>query len=100
MSDKYISAEALILSLRDDYELNAASFARVKRHIEAAPDMVKRGKWLSWQGEPIAKDDCRHEFICSECNTSLYFDDAVSVEDFASDFCPNCGADMRGTEDC
>ena len=109
MSDKHISAEALTISLRDDPNLNAASFARVKRHIEDAPDMVKRGQWLYDSG------DGRH--FCSACNEkalsvtyeervadydweeNLVFRMEVVTKEFWTDCCPNCGADMRGEED-
>lgn len=36
-NEKLISAEALLLSFRDDPEINGKNFARVKRHIENAP---------------------------------------------------------------
>lgn len=57
------------------------------------------GKWLNWQGEPIAADDYWRVWRCSECNNEMEFDEAVDREEFPSNFCPNCGADMRGTED-
>ena len=89
MSDKHISAEALTLSLRDDPNLNAASFARVKRHIEAAPDMVKRGHWeKASETMPI--------YRCSICKERNLFKNGNNV---LSNYCPNCGADMRGVED-
>ena len=101
MADKYISAEALTLSLRDDPNLNAASFARVKRHIEAAPDMVKRGRW-EWY-----TDRCEDLFLgcdedygwrCSRCKVPL--DDEYDPEVMPTlSYCPHCGADMRGEED-
>lgn len=42
--------------------------------------------WYS-HGDPIA---CH---LCSNCNGYPLFDD--SGEEYLSDFCPNCGADMR-----
>lgn len=75
MSDKHISAEALTLSLRDDPNLNAASFARVKRHIEAAPDMVKRGEWISL-------DECANAGVyCSVCNKKVYKECYANVKE-------------------
>ncbi len=42
-----------------------------------------KGKW-----EKIWRTDCeRSEYVCSKCGCG---------EDFLTDFCPNCGADMRG----
>jgi rubrerythrin len=40
----------------------------------------KRGKWID-------NGDC--EYLCSECGMSLLFEPHYN-------FCPNCGADMRG----
>lgn len=46
MADKLISAEALLLSLRDDTEIDGKHFARIKEHINHAPDAVKHGHWV------------------------------------------------------
>ena len=92
MADKYISAEALTLSLRDDYELTASSFARVKRHIEAAPDMVKRGRWKMCEDEHMI---CATEFTCSNCNETFCNSEMDDKEYLAlMKYCPNCGAKM------
>jgi len=49
--------------------------------IEAKP--VKRGKWDG--------------YICSECNVCAdYFISGDFYFDEKPDYCPNCGADMRG----
>ena len=43
----------------------------------------EKGKW-----EKIWRTDCeRSEYMCSKCGCG---------EDYYTDFCPNCGADMRG----
>ena len=56
----------------------------------------KRGKWIE---VVVTKGCCCHSgmnicdsyaFQCSECK---------ELADNATDFCPNCGADMRGEED-
>jgi hypothetical protein len=59
----------------------------------------RRGRWLSWIGKPIPKDDFRWSWTCSECKHEVEFEEAVTADEFASNFCPNCGADLRGTED-
>ena len=48
------------------------------------PDSAEnKGKW-----EKIWRTDCeRSEYVCSKCGCG---------EDLLTDFCPNCGADMRG----
>lgn len=50
--------------------------------IEARP--VVRGEWVPM--EPY-----RDILVCSECDEICH--------DLESNFCPTCGADMRGTED-
>ena len=46
------------------------------------PDREK-GEW-----KKIWRDDCEcSEYVCSKCDCG---------EDYVTDFCPNCGADMRG----
>ena len=40
-NEKLISAEALLLSVRDDPEIKAKHFARIREHIENAPDAMK-----------------------------------------------------------
>ena len=42
-----------------------------------------RGEWIHYDGE------FDYDFKCSECGYSVWDN---------SDFCPNCGADMRGEE--
>lgn len=47
---------------------------------------VKHGKWI-WQGSIF--EGC---WVCSECNHSFY-------QGYGNEnFCPNCGADMRGED--
>lgn len=59
----------------------------------------RKGEWLSPYGEPVANDDYFFDFMCSECESWFCFDEVVCLDNFASNFCPNCGADMRGAED-
>lgn len=49
---KIIYADNLLLAIRDDYSINGAHFARLKRHIDAAPavDAVK----------VVRCKDCKH----------------------------------------
>lgn len=56
-----------------------------------AADVVerKKGKWVAMPREDYQTFD---ECVCSECNTVEYFN--VGWKWF--NFCPNCGADMRG----
>ena len=56
----------------------------------------EKGEWLNWKLDVIGQDEAWCGWTCSVCNHELVFDEAVTREDFASDFCPNCGSDMRG----
>lgn len=55
-----------------------------------------KGKWIDkgwhgdWQFETDGRGNCWVEYECSECG----FHNKGSK----SDFCPNCGADMRGED--
>lgn len=95
--DKLISAESLLLSVRDDPEIDGKHFARIKEHINHAPDAVKHGRWI------VDAVEVDHPFLefesvwrdvhqCSICKE--YFD----VSD-ARNYCPNCGARMDGDND-
>ena len=82
---KIIYADDLIHTLCEDVEIDGAHFARVMRHINAAPavdaEPVKRGRWLPQVllGERV--------WDCSECKTlgSPYWKR-----------CPVCEAKMDG----
>lgn len=81
--DKLISAEALLLSVRDDPEINGKNFARFKEHINYAPDAVKHGHWLirsSGNGEYASNwaecSECHvcgspHWKVCPVCETRM-----------------------------
>lgn len=55
------------------------------KSIDAQP--VKRGHWIEIAGYGGWSNPY---FKCSECETT---------ESVTSNFCPNCGADMRGEDD-
>lgn len=55
----------------------------------------KRGEWIDkgwhgdWQFEIDGRGNCWKEFECSNCN---------KISNARTDFCPNCGTDMRGKD--
>lgn len=52
--------------------------------IKALPSAERKGKWIN-------KPNVYGVAYCSECDFELHIND--------TNFCPNCGADMRGEED-
>lgn len=50
-----------------------------------------RGKWIK------AKDDLSFHYECSICKTKPLYEEFCHQPEL-SDFCPNCGADMRGEQ--
>lgn len=54
--------------------------------LKSLPSANKSGHWVMNPSE-VAGDGY---YICSSCNNDVYD---------ATDFCPNCGADMRGRDD-
>ena len=92
---RLIDADALYMELvkmKDFGELTAKKAIRV---VEKAPTVdaepVRHGKWV---------DDAMGVLRCSECNTQApwkYGRDFIDYR-WESNYCPNCGADMRGEE--
>lgn len=63
--------------------------------IKATPtalyaEPVKHGKWI-----PVTNGRGGHE--CNLCHT--YAPSFQSGDEWLTDYCPNCGADMRGKQD-
>lgn len=56
----------------------------------------KHGEWIDkgwhgdWQFETDGRGNCWKEFECSNCN---------KISNARTDFCPNCGARMKGADD-
>lgn len=67
---------------RDDY-------LRVMNFISDVPSAQKKGHW---------KHDPDELTYCSECGKYVY-DDGTYHMIWHPNFCPNCGADMRGEAD-
>ena len=89
MANKLISAESLLLSVRDDPEIDGKHFARFKEHINHAPDVVKHGRWIChWCYGKTGKRVYR--YTCSVCN-------ALGSPHWK--VCPVCEARMDGEND-
>lgn len=88
---RYIDADALIEAMTKfsnaigEDMTHAIFYAHIAPTVDAVP--VKRGKWI----ESDEYDEYRGRlYRCSNCNTFV-------VSDF-DNYCPYCGADMRGKE--
>ena len=73
----------------------ACGAALAKTYVEQLPSAQKKGHWI---GEHLKYPSGYITFIyhCSECG----YEERHAYEDSKpSNFCPNCGADMRGDTD-
>ena len=57
--------------------------------LRGAPSADRKGTWID-------QEDC---WQCSECGDEYVLDVDVKPIDARMNFCPNCGADMRGADD-
>lgn len=88
---RLIDADALICKIDDSYTLG--DIGRRERDdivnaLEYAPTIEpeqKKGKWIDKSGG--IENAWNHCSVCGERAIDLY------------DFCPNCGADMRGNQE-
>lgn len=103
---EYIELNAAITALnkvRDDQRVfkyaTASDFLSARDAIERATKVleslpaadvepVRHGRWIYREFDD--EYGWRQEYECSKCGKYSYFD---------TDFCPNCGADMRGIND-
>lgn len=90
---KLIYADDLMNAIRDDHNINGAHFARLRRHIDAAPDVeavpVVHGEWK-------VIEDCYlldTIYQCSACKEEFVTIDGTPAENLWK-YCPYCGAIM------
>ena len=87
------------ISMKDEYAVKVEK-ASLKHHrdiLENLPSVQperKKGKWI--HKPDIYLDEQTWE--CSECGEPWIFIEGTPSENNAN-FCPNCGADMRGEQD-
>ena len=55
-----------------------------------------KGKWIDGKVKHIKNGELRNVRECSECGSSYFVYDNYNSVDEIPNFCPNCGADMRG----
>lgn len=63
----------------------------------------KHGKWIEREsGTEDKENGFETVIVCSCCDfpaTTFYSEDCESRTQIRTDFCPNCGSDMRGGQD-
>ena len=91
----FIEREAAIKELKAVYDPSIARFVRAKLALEAIPAAdvrsVVRGHWV--RKDSIAHGCVMRVCLCSACKRNALINEDGFWE--LSDFCPNCGADMR-----
>jgi hypothetical protein len=93
-----ISRQAAIDAMKDTLDPHIVQFVKSKMAIEALPSVQperERGKWIVWGGMDIPENHGRH--ICSLCRefAPVRYEKPL-IKECLSDFCPSCGANMRG----
>ena len=69
------------------YKYSFVSKDIIEREINAIPSADRpRGEWIEQE------DDYHHYWECSECGMGVGLDDIRN-------YCPNCGAKMKGADD-
>ena len=89
--NKYIELEAAITEMRKPRFTEAELRRRLANIPAADVRPVVHGHWISTK-EAEEMGDIMKEFTCSICGCCEW--DCTESESF--NFCPNCGADMRG----
>ena len=77
------------ISLIKEYERDSTCPLDYVSIIRQVPSVPRKGKWRYGNGMP-ATIGTSYSVICSECNL---------WSEYCTNFCPNCGADMRGEHD-
>ena len=72
----------------------------VNHNIPSVQPERKKGKWKFEKMKHIINGEVRDAIICSECDSGYFrYDISDNTVQNIPNFCPNCGADMRGGQD-
>ena len=89
---EYIDKQAAIRALVIDYAYSAADILKKIPASNVLP--VVYGEWKEYDG-----DDSGFHY-CSVCKGQAFnYDESGETIEVLSNFCPNCGADMRGEKE-
>lgn len=93
--DEYISRHEAIRAVQLSYGNYEATRNALYEIPAADVAPVRHGRWITWEeaGNDIPSPH-RHE--CSVCHDAAQV--LVNGVELLSDYCPNCGAKMDGTE--
>lgn len=88
-----------VISLCDDCDSSYCGSCRVnypgekdaRKVLEDLPSAQRKGKWIQ-KNKNLAPFNTIWWFECSECGKHAYYD-------ILSEYCPCCGAEMKGEED-
>lgn len=99
--DYPITEEQLDAILDIDMEHTVSVTFHTKHGKEVEFEKRKKGEWVLYGND----DDCGFTYWCSECNQQIPEDYFYSEYEHGKwipnemwNYCPNCGADMRGEE--
>ena len=66
-------------------------------HMPPVQPIRPRGHWIDPQQDDGMSDPIKYQVRCSNCGWDI--DPQTWYEEIAHNYCPNCGADMRESED-
>ena len=81
------------------HEYEHRHFLKILMELPSAQPEPKKGKWIEREcGTEEKEEGWGTVIVCSRCDfpaTTFYSEDCESRTQIRTQFCPNCGADMR-----
>lgn len=87
---RLIDADALIEEIAKTQDLRTLSTKTIGEAIDRVPSAQKTGKWREYNYPG------QEHVYCSSCKEEYYVDDLLLGRNEYPNYCPNCGASMRG----
>ena len=100
--DDLISRQAvlkLLSTMPPEEAMTKALLIQGVKQMDAAQPEWKRGKWIIHETETDRYDDMKCPFCKKSYTVDAYRIDDIGFTAADFNFCPNCGADMRGEQD-